>query len=331
VDLRNEKNKEYKVAVKKTAKKAPAKPAKKAAAKKAAVKKVAKKAPAKTLKKAAAKPAKKSATKKVAVKKAVAKKAVAKKSAAQPAKKVAVKKAAAKKSVAKTSKAPVKRASTKKAASSAASQTAEFQIPEVPTASRISSTPAPVRPTTATESVPAVTTTPKKGSNRVILYTVVGIAALAAIVATRSNKATTTSTATPAASESASPSQTPAISAATPASSTSKASAAPSASSASTSASQKLAPVGIVAHYTAQGATIFWKADPAANGITNYNVEVSSNGGAWKLISTVPATQTSLDITKQGTSGWMSFRVSAVYSDGTIVAGKVFGLPGQYA
>ena len=117
---------------------------------------------------------------------------------------------------------------------------------------------------------------------------------------------------------------------ATPAASTSP-SADSTAASTSTTTAGALAPVGIVAHYTSTGATIFWKADAAATGLTNFNIEVSSNAGAWKLISTVPATQTSLDITKQGTNGWMSFRVSAVYSDGTVVAGKVFGLPGQYA
>jgi hypothetical protein len=48
------------------------------------------------------------------------------------------------------------------------------------------------------------------------------------------------------------------------------------------------------------------------------------------LISTVPATQTSLDITKNSADGWSSFRVSAVYGSGS-VGGLVFGLPGQYS
>jgi hypothetical protein len=88
------------------------------------------------------------------------------------------------------------------------------------------------------------------------------------------------------------------------------------------------APLGIVAHYTSTGATIFWQ---TAMDATNFNIEVASNGGAWKLISTVPASQLSLDVTKGATDGWTSFRVSAVYADGKVVAGKVFGLPGQYA
>jgi hypothetical protein len=67
------------------------------------------------------------------------------------------------------------------------------------------------------------------------------------------------------------------------------------------------------------------------SGLSNYNVEIRSNGGAWKLISTVPSSQLSIDITKGDANGWSSFRVSSVYSDGQVIGGKVFGLPGQYA
>jgi hypothetical protein len=90
------------------------------------------------------------------------------------------------------------------------------------------------------------------------------------------------------------------------------------------------APVGIVAHYTPAGATIFWKAPAASTGIANYNIEISKAGGAFTLISTVPASQLSLDITKSDTAQWSSFKISTVYEDGTVVAGKVFGLPGQW-
>jgi len=119
-------------------------------------------------------------------------------------------------------------------------------------------------------------------------------------------------------------SATPASPAATKSATASAAAAAPSAASAG-----HAAPSGIVAHYTAKGATIFWQA-PASSNVSNYNVEVSSNGGAWKLISTVPSSQLSIDIVKTDTTGWCSFRVSAVYADGQIIAGKVFGLPGQF-
>jgi hypothetical protein len=90
------------------------------------------------------------------------------------------------------------------------------------------------------------------------------------------------------------------------------------------------APVGIVAHYTPTGATIFWKTPAAAMGLANYNIEASIANGPYSLISTVPASQLSLDITKSDTTKWTSFKISTVYEDGTIVGGKEFGLPGQW-
>ena len=108
------------------------------------------------------------------------------------------------------------------------------------------------------------------------------------------------------------------------------ASATPTESAAATSAAH-LAPEAIVAHYTSSGATIFWKAPTPADQLTNYNIEISISAGPWKLISTVPASQMSLDVTKVNSKGWTSFRVSTVYSDGQIVGGKVFGLPGNYS
>jgi hypothetical protein len=149
------------------------------------------------------------------------------------------------------------------------------------------------------------------------------------VVARNSSTSTSTSTSTPAATTSTTPAATTASAApASPAAaSTTKASSAPATSTAATSGHD--APSGIVAHYTAKGATIFWTAPASAN-VSNYNVEVSTNGGTWKLISTVPSSQLSIDVVKSDTTGWCSFRVSAVYSDGQIIAGKVFGLPGQY-
>ena len=90
------------------------------------------------------------------------------------------------------------------------------------------------------------------------------------------------------------------------------------------------APLGIVAHYTANGATIFWNATTAADGLKGYSVEVSSNGGSFTELATVGADVTKYDITKSDTNGWMSFKISAVYNDGQKAEGKVFGLPGQY-
>jgi len=286
------------VAVKKTAKKVAKKaPAKKAAAKKSAAKKVAKKVAKKA-------PAKKVAAKKVAKK--VAKKA--------PAKKVAAKKLA--------KKAPAKKA---------AADT--IVIPPVPgtngrSVTAISSTPAAKveAPAKSAPASSASTSTPaNRSSSRVVITVIAGVALLALAVISRNHSNSTSTpaaTASPAASASAS----------TSASAETSASATPSMSTAAGAAdSAHPAPVGIVAHYTSTGATIFWKADAGSTGLTNFNIEIASNGGAWKLISTVPSSQLSLDITKGATDGWSSFRVSSVYSDGKVVAGKVFGLPGQYA
>ena len=159
-----------------------------------------------------------------------------------------------------------------------------------------------------------------------VVTVIAGIALLAVAVISRNHSTTTT---TPAPETSAS---SEASMAATPeASASTEATAAATSTATSTADATHAAPEGIVAHYTSTGATIFWKAPAGASGLTNYNVEIASNGGAWKLISTVPASQLSLDITKGATDGWCSFRVSAVYSDGKVVGGKVFGLPGQYA
>ena len=92
-------------------------------------------------------------------------------------------------------------------------------------------------------------------------------------------------------------------------------------------------PIGIVAQYTnseKSAATIFWKAPASTDGITGYAIQIQRNGGAREDLSSTPSTQFTLDITKSETSGWTSFIVQTVYSDGTVVDGKVFGLPGQW-
>ena len=93
------------------------------------------------------------------------------------------------------------------------------------------------------------------------------------------------------------------------------------------------APTGIVAQYTnseKSAATIFWNAPASTDGITGYAVQIQRNGGAREDLSSTPSTQFSLDITKSDSSGWTSFIVQTVYTDGEVVDGKVFGLPGQW-
>jgi hypothetical protein len=241
------------------------------------------------------------ATKKVAKK--AAKKAPAKKAAKKaPAKKVAKKvaKKAAVKKVAK--KAPAKKAAVKKVAKKAPAK--KVAAPAVAVTSA-----APVAAAVATK--PAATPAKKQGgSNRVVLAVVIGILALGAIVISNGSSSTSTSTD----SNSAQP--------------TESASATPTESTAAVTTTA--APLGIVAHYTADGATIFWNATTAAEGLKGYSVEISSNGGEFSELATVGTDVTKYDITKSDTTGWMSFKISAVYSDGQKAEGKVFGLPGQY-
>ena len=298
------------------------------AVKKTAKKSAAKKAPAKKV------AAKKAVAKKAVVKKAVAKKAVAKKA---PVKKAPVKKAVAKKATVK--KAVAKKAVAKKSA--AKRTTTRIVIPPVPTMTfssldtspmiSIDSTPKPTSViTTPTPAAPKETSEHPKSSSRVVLWVIIGVVLIAILVVARNHNSTSTpaTSATPATSNTpaASPSDT---SSSTPAASPTASSAATPA--ATTAAASDLAPVGIVAHYTATGASIFWAAATGSSGIATYNIEASSSGGAFKLIATVPATQLSLNVTETDNSGWTSFRISAVYTDGATVAGKVFGLPGQYA
>ena len=152
------------------------------------------------------------------------------------------------------------------------------------------------------------------------------------LVVVRNHKATTTTpdtsaTPTMSAAPSTNPTDTSSPAAMDPASPT------PSAAltSSTPTTTSDLAPVGIVAHYTSTGARIFWFPASGSKGLTTYNVEAASNGGAFKLIATIPSTQLSIDVTESDTNGWTSFKISAVYTDGNTVAGKVFGLPGQYA
>jgi hypothetical protein len=241
------------------------------------------------------------ATKKVAkkaAKKAPAKRAAVKKAAKKaPAKKVAKK--AAPKKVAK--KAPAKKAAAKKVVKKVAKKAPAKRaaVKKAAPAVAVTSAPAVAKPVEVKAASTGASNAAKSqgGSNRVVIALVIGVLAIGAIMMSKGSDSSSTKTPTPAES-----------------------------ATASTSA----APLGIVAHYTANGATIFWNATTAAEGLKGYSVEVSSNGGAFTELGTVGADVTKYDITKSDTNGWMSFKVSAVYNDGQKAEGKVFGLPGQY-
>ena len=289
------------------------KSAAKKVAKKAPAKKVAKKAPAKkaVAKKATAKKtvAKKKATKKTVAKKAVAKKAVAKKA---PAKKKAV----AKKTTAKKSAAKRPAAST-------------IVVPPVPTgASRdranISTTPIAAPKAAA----PKAAAAPRQGSSKGVLVAVLlGIAILAAIVLSGqsqdSDDAAPAPTATVEATEEASPEAT--------AEATEEASPEATAEATEPAASGE-APTRFIGNW-ADGDSqmvlrLTWRA-PAGD-VTAYKIETSFNGGAWSELAELPATQLSQEVMKSSDDKYTSFRVSAIYSDGSVGTAKAFGFKGTF-
>lgn len=261
----------------------------------------------------------------MAVKKAAKKSA--KKTSAKRAVKKSVKKAPAKKSAVKKSAKKVVKKSAKKTAKKASST---FVVPAVPSISSRSSFQNPSvvdRPAkTPGSSVPAgmKSSSSDATSKRVVIAVVIAVVLLAIIVVSR-NGSTETQTAAPEATATAQASQE----AEPTAEASSEASAEATTSTVVDQGGSE--PVGIVAQYTSSGATIFWKAPTDGAAVSNYNVEIRSNGGTWKLITTVPADQYSIDITKGETTGWASFRISSVLEDGTVDGGKVFGLPGQWA
>ncbi len=284
------------MAVKKTAKKASKKPAKK------------------VVKKASKKPAKKAAAKRV-VKKSAARKVV--------------RKSAAKKSA-------------KKSAKSVSPKISETVIPAPTIRSNFVSSSAaniPAKTPGARVPVAASSKSPnspnKTNDKRVLIGVVIAIVLVALLVVSRNNS-TKNEVAAPVETSSAQATQ----SSAAEESSEPSAEVSTEASMEETTATTVVngggsEPVGIVAQYSGgssnQSATIYWKSPIDGSAVANYNLEIQSNGGTWKLISTTSAEEFSVDVTKSDSSGWCSFRVSSVLEDGTVVGGKVFGLPGQWA
>ena len=295
--------------------------------KKSTAKKVAKKAPAKKVAKKA--PAKKSTAKKaVARKKSVAKKTVAKKSVAKKAttkKKSVAKKATAKK-VAKKSTA--KKSTAKKSAAKRPANST-IVVPPVPTSAQrdranISTTPAAA----AKAAAPTAIATPRQGSSKGVLVAVLlGIAILAAIVLSGQSKDSDDTAPAPAvtaeATESASPEAT--------AEATEEASPEATAEATETAASGE-APTRFIGNW-ADGDSqmvlrLTWRA-PAGD-VTAYKIETSFNGGAWSELAELPATQLSQEVMKSSDDKYTSFRVSAIYSDGSVGTAKAFGFKGTF-
>lgn len=296
--------------------------------KKSTAKKVAKKAPAKKVAKKA--PAKKSVAKKAVAKKAVAKKkSVAKKTVAKKAtakKKSVAKKAVAKKATAKkvAKKSPAKKATAKKSAAKRPA-TSTIVVPPVPTGSsrdraNISTAPVAVPKAAAPKSI----ATPRQGSSKGVLVAVLlGIAILAAIVLSGQSKDSDDVTPTPAATAEATESASPEATA----EATEEAS--PEATEAAASGE---APTRFIGNW-ADGDTkmvlrLTWRA-PAGD-VTAYKIETSFNGGAWSELAELPATELSQEVMKSSDEMYTSFRVSAIYSDGSVGTAKAFGFKGTF-
>jgi hypothetical protein len=281
---------------------------KKTAAKKAAPKKVAKKTAAK-------KAVKKSPAKKTA-KKAVAKKSPAKKTA----KKAVAKKAVAKKSVAKktTAKKSVKKSAIKKPAS------AKVVVPPVPLSgsSRVNVSTTPAAPKPAAKPA-APSSAPRQGSSsKALLAVLVGVVLLGAIVIANSNKENDDAAPAvePSIEASAEPmASEPAMTEETPAAATTAA------------ATTGEAPSRFIGNWKDSSKAVMvitWKA-PAGD-VKGYKVETRSNQGAWNVVSEVSATTYAAEFAKKSEDGSTSFRVSAVYADGSLGVAKAFGFAGQF-
>ena len=281
-------------------------------------------------KKSAAKKAapKKSTAKKSAVKKAV-KKSPAKKTAAKKktVKKSAVKKTAAKKTTAKkkvAKKTTVRKKAVKKSAArkSSASQVVIPPVPSIGSSSRVnvSTTPAAATPRPAAKgsstSKPAAKS---QGSTKVLFAVLVGILLIGAFVISGSDK-----------DGDDAPAPVPAVT------ETPEASAAPEETMEATEPAEPAATTGeapsrFIGNWKDSSKSVMvitWKA-PMGD-VTGYKVETRSNLGEWKVVSEVSATTYSAEFAKGATDGSTSFRVSAVYADGTLGVATPFGFAVQF-
>ena len=268
---------------------------------------------------------KKSAAKKAAPKKSTAKKSAAKKS---PAKKSAAKKSAPKRAVKKavvkkkTAKKVAKKSTAKKTVKKSPARkkiASQVVIPPVPSIGgsrvNVSTTPSPAAPrTSAASAKPAAASNPatggsSKSSAKVLFAVLLGILLVGAIVITNSSK--DSDDMTPVATESEAPEETPAVT--EPANTTGE------------------APSRFIGNWKDSSKSVMvitWRA-PAGE-VTGYSVETRANLGEWKVVSEVSATTTAAEFAKTATEGSTSFRVSAVYPDGSLGVATPFGFAGQF-
>ena len=144
---------------------------------------------------------------------------------------------------------------------------------------------------------------------------------MVAIVASQQSSSKSDTAETPAVTETASPEAT------------ASESASPEASTDTTNAATTgEAPSRFIGNWkdasTKEVLVLTWRA-PAGD-VTGYKVEVAPNGGAWQEVSQIPATQLSFELTKTTDSKYTSFRVSAIYADGSLGVATPFGFAGLY-
>jgi hypothetical protein len=292
-------------------------------------KKTAKKAPAKksVARKSVAKKTTKKVAKKSVAKKAVAKKSVAKKTTKKVAKKAVAKKAVAKKAVAKKStakKAVAKKRTVKKAPTKKTTSTVVIPpVPSTGSAKRVNVSTTPAKPAVTPAAPTKPSAAPRQQSSKsVLLAVLLGIAILAGIAYSQSSSNDSTTPA-PVASES------PAAEA------TESASAEPSATESTESAAPVAsgdAPSRFIGNWKDAAHSVLvltWKA-PAGE-VTGYKVEINVGQSGWKEVAEIPATELRAEVTKSSSDSWTQFRVSAVYSDGSIGTAKAFGFNGTFA
>ena len=253
-------------------------------------------------KKAAPKKVAKKTTAKKAVKKSPAKKTTAKKSVAKKsAKKAVAKKAVAKKKTTTKKAAPKKAVKKSPASKSAASKVVVPPVPATGSA-RVNVSTTPVAPKPAAKAA-APSAAPRQGSSsKTLLAVLVGVLLLCAIVISNSNKE----------NDDASPAVEPSI-------------------STSTDAATGEAPSRFIGNWKDGSKSVMvitWMA-PAGD-VKVYKVETRSNQGAWNVVSEVSATTLSAEFAKTSADGSTSFRVSAVYADGSVGVAKAFGFAGQF-
>lgn len=271
---------------------------------------------------------KKSAAKKAAPKKSVAKKTAKKSPAKKAVKKSTAKKTAKKSPAKKTAKKAVKKAVKKSPAKKTAAKkksSSQIVIPPVPSTGssrvNVSTTPTASRGSASTAkpstNAPSSSASKKQGSSTKVLFAVLlGILALGAILVSNSDKDGDDAPApAPAVTESAAPEamEPEATESAEPAATTGE------------------APTRFIGNWKDSSNSVMvitWKA-PAGD-VTGYKVETRTNSGDWKVVSEVSATTSSAEFAKSSTDGSTSFRVSAVYSDGSLGVATPFGFAGQF-